>query len=114
MEIKNDDYQVSYDQTQATITCAGSLRLQGGEYAPINELLNQVADAKPAKITLDARNLRFLNSSGINTLSKFVIRVRKLAASDMLVIGNSAHAWQGKSLKNLQRLKKDLVLQMEA
>ncbi len=113
MEIQTDDYQVRYDADSATITCSGSFRLKGGEYAPISELLGNVADAKPPRITLDVRELRFLNSSGINTLSKFVIRIRKLAASEVLVRGNNAYPWQGKSLKNLQRLKKDLVLEME-
>ena len=113
MEIKADDYQVNYDAASATITCTGSFRLQGSEYAPIIDLLNGVADARPLKITLDLRQLRFLNSSGINTLSKFIIRVRKLAASAVLVRGNHTYPWQSKSLKNLQRLKKDLELEME-
>ncbi len=114
MDIQGEGYEVSYDADSATVVCSGSFRLTGGDYAPITDLLSEVADAKPPRITLDLRELRFLNSSGINTFSKFVIRVRKLAASAVLVRGSSAHTWQGKSLKNLQRLKKDLVLEMDA
>ena len=112
MDIKADNYSVSYDDA-GTITCVGNFRLQGSDYAPITDLLSKVADATPAQITLDVRALSFLNSSGINALSKFVIRVRKLATSAMLVRGSKAHVWQAKSLKNLARLKKDLVLEME-
>ena len=47
------------------------------EYAPIFDLLNNACALKPAQpLTLDLRQLEFLNSSGIAMLSKFVIGVR--------------------------------------
>lgn len=114
MEIKHEDYQVTYDPDTATITCQGSFRLRGSaEYAPIVELLNEAADAKPETITLDVRGLQFLNSSGINTLSKFVIQVRKHKASQMVIKGSSQFPWQKKSLKNFQRLLPGLQLELE-
>ncbi|MDJ0837516.1 MAG: hypothetical protein QNK37_13440 [Acidobacteriota bacterium] len=113
MEIKADDYRIHYDAAEARIVCSGNFRLQGRDYAPVVDLLNRAADAKPEKITLDLRALKFLNSSGINTFSKFVIRVRKHGVSAVEVLGSTAVPWQSKSLKNLQRLKKDLVLTLE-
>ncbi|MEM7031052.1 MAG: hypothetical protein AAF629_15910 [Chloroflexota bacterium] len=113
MEIKQDNHTVSYDELTQTIVCSGTFRLRGSDYAPIVELLNTVADAQPELITLDVRQLQFLNSSGINVLSKFVIRVRKQASSKMLILGNAQVPWQKKSLRNLQRLKPDLVLEIE-
>lgn len=112
-EINHEDYQVIYDPDTAIITCSGRFRLRGPEYAPILAILNQAADAKPPAITLDVRNLEFLNSSGINTLSKFTIRVRKHATSEMTVKGSSAFPWQKKSLTNLQRLLPSLQLELE-
>lgn len=111
MEIKHDDYQIAFDNATATVVCAGSFRLQGGEYAPIETMLAQAADAKPPLITLDVRELRFLNSSGINTLSKFVLRVRKHNASQIVVRGNTQYPWQKKSLSNLERLLPGLQLE---
>ena len=111
--IHHQDYQVSYEPELATITCSGSFRLRGDEYAPIADILNQAADAQPPLITLDVRELQFLNSSGINTLSKFVIRVRNHQASRMLVKGSGQFPWQKKSLPNLQRLMPDLQLEIE-
>ena len=114
MEIKHEDYQVSYDTDTATITCQGSFRLRGtAEYAPIVDILNEAADAKPETITLDLTELQFLNSSGINTLSKFVIRVRKHKASQVIIKGSSQYPWQSKSLKNFQRLLPNLQLDIE-
>lgn len=111
MEIKDQDYSVVYDEASATVTCDGLMRLRGTEeYAPIVALLDQVKDLAPATITLDVQNLRFLNSSGINVLFKFVIDVRELGKSELVVLGSSLVPWQGKSLKNLQRLMPQLRL----
>ncbi len=114
MEIHGDNYDINYDSGTATLTCSGSLRLYGPtEYAPILELLNGVVEERPPAITLNVRDLKFLNSSGINTLSKFVIKVRDLKESGLVVQGSSLFSWQGKSLKNLQRLMPELTLELE-
>lgn len=114
MEISGENYSVTYDQATATITCKGSLRLYGAAgYASVAELFNQVADQKPPVITLRVNDLQFLNSSGINAFSKFVINVRNKEASKLVVQGSHQYAWQGKSLKNLQRLMPNLILKLE-
>ncbi|MBV7332396.1 hypothetical protein KFU94_30030 [Chloroflexi bacterium TSY] len=111
-EIHEEAYQVSYNPETATVTCAGSFRLHGPEYAPILALMNEASSAGHAEITLDVRNLDFLNSSGINTLSKFVIGMRKKKESQLVVLGNAQYPWQKKSLKNLQRLLPTLKLEL--
>ena len=114
MEIESKNYKVIYDETSHNIVFDGSLRLNGSaEYASISELLNNVARQEPEKIVLDLKNLKFLNSSGISILSRFVINVRKRQNIQMLIIGAKQNPWQGKSLKNLQRLMPSLQLVME-
>lgn len=114
MEIKSKDYSVYYDALTDTVKCQGSLRLNGmEEYAPIVKLLNDVADQEPPKLILNLQNLEFLNSSGINMLSKFVIKVRQIGTIQMIVQGSKSIPWQGKSLKNLQRLMPKLQLELE-
>ncbi len=113
MEIKTEDYRICYDPSTVTVSFVGSLRLSGSaEYAPIVELLGSIASVEPAKITLNLQQLEFLNSSGINMLSKFIIEVRKQARVQMAVQGSQRIAWQGKSLKNLQRLMPGLQLEL--
>ena len=114
MEIKAKDYSIYYDSVSETVNCQGSLRLNGmDEYAPIVELLNDVADQEPPTLTLNLRNLEFLNSSGINVISKFVLKVRQKGTIQMIVQGSKSIPWQGKSLKNLQRLMPKLQLEIE-
>lgn len=44
-------------------------------------------------------------------LSKFVINIRKKNSTKIIVQGSAAIPWQGKSLKNLQRLMPSLILE---
>lgn len=113
MEIKGETFEVSGDLNTATITFKGSMRLRGTEeYAHIVEMMNDLADRNPCAITLNLESLNFLNSSGINMLFGFVIRIRDQARCKLLVRGNQAISWQTKSLPNLKRLVPDLVLEL--
>lgn len=113
-EIEGETYTVRYEPETATITFQGSLRLSGmTEYEPIVQLLDEVTAQEPSTITLDLRQLAFLNSSGINVFSKFALNARKQKTIKVVVKGSEAVPWQGKSLKNLQRLMPDLVLELE-
>ena len=114
MEIKSKNYSVVYDKASHNVTFCGSLRLNGSaEYASISELLNNLIQQEPEKIILDLTELKFLNSSGISVISRFVINVRKRQNIQMIIIGAKQNPWQGKSLKNLQRLMPSLRLEME-
>jgi hypothetical protein len=113
MVIETDDFKVWYDSETATVFFSGSLRLSGtAEYAPISHLLEKVLAQQPQQLKLDLQQLQFLNSSGINMLSKFVINVRKKNTA-MEVVGSKDIPWQGKSLKNLQKLMPKLQLAWE-
>ena len=112
MDIIHADYQVTYDEANATVTCKGAFRLHGEEYGPVLDLMIGAADAKPPTLTLDVRELQFLNSSGINTLAKLILQVRRHAASQVLILGSDRFPWQAKSLKNLQRLLPGLRMEM--
>ena len=75
MEIKTEDYVITYKPEIAMVVCQGSLRLSGmEEYAPLVQFLNDIVDSQPPTLILNLQNLEFLNSSGINVLSKFVKR----------------------------------------
>ncbi|MCY7385856.1 MAG: hypothetical protein LH628_25475 [Microcoleus sp. CAN_BIN18] len=113
-EIKGQDYSIQYDRESVTVSFIGELSLGGpAEYAPIVELLNEVANPEPPTITLNLKKLEFVNSSGISMLSKFVITVRKKKTIQLLVLGSNDVPWQQKSLKNLEKLLPTLKLELE-
>lgn len=113
MELKHEDYQITCDPETGMVICTGIFRLPGSDYGPITQLLNEVADARPALITLDLQAMEFLNSFGITVLSQFVMRVNKYKASQLVIKGNQKMTWQKKSLRLFPRLMKDLKLELE-
>ncbi|MEM9266061.1 MAG: hypothetical protein AAGA46_11105 [Cyanobacteria bacterium P01_F01_bin.13] len=117
MEIKGKEYEVVYDPAVATVTFKGELALMGmGEYPPIAALLEQaleeVTNREPSQLTLNLRDLKFLNSSGINVISKFVIKVRRIGTVAMTIKGADSIPWQSKSLVNLKRLMPGMVVEL--
>jgi len=110
--IKGPGYRVWFEADAATVHFEGSLRLGTAEYVPIADLLNEVLAARPPTITLRMRELVFLNSSGINTLYKFIIAVRKLGELAVHVEASSTITWQGKSLPNLRKFLPSITLTM--
>lgn len=113
-EIKGEDYSVEYIPETVTVKLQGELSLTGAaDYAPMVQLLNDVAELNPPKLTLDVTKLEFLNSSGISMLSKFVISMRKKNQIQLAVIGSDEIAWQRKSLQNLLKLCPNLQLTLE-
>ncbi|WP_413163514.1 slr1659 superfamily regulator [Capilliphycus salinus ALCB114379] len=113
-ELNTEEYQVKYNNESRTISFVGSLRLSDLEETnPIVQLLNDVLTLEPDTITLNLRALKYLNSSGINMLSKFVIQVRRIKTVNLIVLASSEIPWQSKSLKNLQRLMPSLQLEVE-
>ncbi|MEG4206708.1 hypothetical protein QUA20_22635 [Microcoleus sp. Pol7_A1] len=113
-EIKGEDYNIQYDGESVTVIFQGELSLGGpAEYAPIVELLDEVANPEPPTITLNLKKLEFVNSSGISMLSKFVISVRKKKTIKLLVLGSNDVPWQQKSLRNLEKLLPTLKLELE-
>jgi hypothetical protein len=110
----NEDYQVTYDSDTTTISLGGTLRLSGLEQSnPIIQFLNEALEAEPQTITLNLRQLQFLNSFGINMLSKFVIKVRKTQTKNLVILASHQFPWQGKSLKNLQKLMPTIQLELD-
>ena len=104
MKVSGTNYAVEYSRPDNRVTFEGTLRLQGKEeYERIYTLLNTAANEASGILELDMRNLRFLNSSGISSLSLFIIQMRK-SSRQITIRGNKQISWQAKSLKNFQRL----------
>lgn len=108
--LQGDGYRVDIDDADDRISLRGSLRLGGlTEYAPISQMLDEALDGR-SRLTVDLSELEFLNSSGIATLSKFVINARNRKECALAIRGSSTIPWQGKSLNNLKRLMPALDL----
>ena len=114
MQVKGENYNVWFDKNNSAVNFNGALRLTGmQDYAPILQLLNEIAAGEPPNMVINLQDLEFLNSSGISMLSKFIIGMRKKKMVQMKILGSTNIPWQGKSLKNLQRLMPGLTLDLQ-
>lgn len=111
--ITGEGYKVELDTENDRVRMSGALRLGGlAEYSPISQMLEDALDGR-SSLTIDLTELEFLNSSGIATLSKFVISARNRNKCTLAIRGSNEIAWQGKSLNNLRRLMPALELSFE-
>jgi len=114
VEIKTEDYSVTYTADTATVFCKGSLLLASEEYEPILQVLNNAAEQQSdATLILNVKELEFLNSSGINTFTKFVINTRRKQKPPLVAVGCAELPWQDRLLKNMRRLLPSLTIKLE-
>ncbi|MDM8568492.1 hypothetical protein QUF50_03050 [Thiotrichales bacterium HSG1] len=114
MEIKADKYSIVYDQNDSIVRCSGTLLLNGAkEYEPILQLFNTATGS--GDLTIDLYELKFLNSSGINMITRFIINVFDIEVLEinLTIRGRKMVAWQEKLLKNLQRLTPSLNTKLD-
>ncbi|MEM9265896.1 MAG: hypothetical protein AAGA46_10270 [Cyanobacteria bacterium P01_F01_bin.13] len=113
-ELSGENYSITHDTDTTTVKFSGQLVLRGyGEYAPILELLMEIAASQPAEITLDLREILFLNSSGINMFSKFLLSLRQQKETQLVILGSETIPWQSKSLGNMPKLLPSVQLKLE-
>ncbi len=104
-EVQGEDYTITYNRDEGTVYFKGIFRLSGSEgYRPIAEFLDRILASGVNSLVLDLRELVLLNSSGITTLSRFVIHARQYEHLALKMRGSQAVFWQERSLGNLQRL----------
>jgi hypothetical protein len=112
--IENKNYQITHDPPNGYITFTGILRpFTPAEADAVTQLLSDVAACNSSIITLDLRPLQYLNSSGLNLLSRFIIKMRGQTTRKVVVKGSEHISWQKKSLKNFQSLMPRLTLEWE-
>src|SRR5688500_4556893 len=103
LEVRDAGYRVWYEPKTQTVFFEGSLRLNTHEYEPIWSLLQEALSQAQKRLTLHVRELAFLNSSGINTLYKFAIALRKRGDVQLTIQASEKLSWQGKSLPNVKK-----------
>ncbi|NCN08327.1 MAG: hypothetical protein GW938_00635 [Leptospira sp.] len=112
MEVKTEEYAAYFDDKQQSVIMTGSMRLQNlASYEEIKNILKEGLEKSSTQLTIDLRNLNFLNSSGITTLSLFIIEARNKKSTPMKVIGSAKIAWQIKSVLNFKKLWNDITLE---
>jgi hypothetical protein len=114
MTTKAGDAELVLEENTSTIKFNGSLRLANmKEYEKVTEFLSTNSSQSNKDLTLDFRDLKFLNSSGITTISLFVLNCKSKGNIKLTIKGSNRISWQQKSLLNFKRLWPELNLEIE-
>ncbi|OQX21837.1 MAG: hypothetical protein BWK80_32110 [Desulfobacteraceae bacterium IS3] len=107
MEVQGNKFRIAYSVESATVTCAGMLDMRGKEgYKETIELFDKVvAQTDSGKnITLNVKELEFLNSSGITAIGCFIIKLRDKGGIRLLIRCSNNYSWQARSMTGLEKL----------
>ncbi|PJZ60695.1 slr1659 superfamily regulator [Leptospira adleri] len=115
MEISKEDYSVETEKNRGRIKISGTLRLLNvEEYEPIISLIETILEsAGRGKAIIDIKNLDFLNSAGIASISRFVAGYNKKNIGNIEIRGNKDRYWQIKFLENLKKLRSEIKTSLE-
>ncbi|TGK30312.1 hypothetical protein EHQ05_04975 [Leptospira yasudae] len=115
MEISKEDYSVETEKNRGRIRISGALRLLNvEEYDPIiSQIETMLDDSGRGKAVIDIKNLDFLNSAGIASLSRFVAAYDKKNINNVEIKGNKDRYWQIKFLENLKKLRSEIKTSLE-
>ncbi len=102
MKIEHKDHTILFDQSSGTFTITGALRLMTKDYTEIRQLLDHILLLAPPLLGFDIRGLRMINSSGLNTLSRFVLALRAKPGVHVTFHGSSEVVWQARTLANMK------------
>jgi hypothetical protein len=104
MKLEGRTYTITYNNTTATVSFQGVLRLQStDEGKSITDFLNRVAALEPKTIQLDFEQLQLMNSTGLSILTKFLLKMRGQDATQVILRASKDHFWQQDLIKGLQR-----------
>lgn len=105
------DAAITYNNSESSITFEGSLRLANmKEYSVVSDFLEKSKETSEKHLTLDLKSLEFLNSSGITTLSLFILNCKKEGNPQITILGSESWPWQQKSIANFKKLWNDVEI----
>lgn len=102
MEIRDKEFSVTYEPQTGGLRFAGVLRLMTKDYRDIQELLEQILRAAPPRLDIDLQALEMINSSGLNTLSRFILGLRSRPQIQVTIHGSRHVVWHTKTLTNMK------------
>ncbi|OQX24398.1 MAG: hypothetical protein BWK80_21045 [Desulfobacteraceae bacterium IS3] len=112
MNITGESYSIGYDNR--VIEISGKLSNMPEGYGSIEAFFKKIIESEPPELTLDIRNLEYLNSSGIKALCIGLILEAETKQSLCLNIRCSKrHGWQRETVPSFKDLIDNLNIVFE-
>lgn len=112
MNIEGDGYTVTY--RDGLIQISGKLSLMLENYAELEKLFGNVIKSKPLELSLDLRNLEYLNSSGIKTICVgLILEAADIEGLRMKILCSNQYTWQKETIPTFEDLMDDMEILFE-
>lgn len=112
MKLDGDGYRVRYEN--GVITISGKLSLMLEDYGELEDFFATIIDSEPSKLTLDIRNLEYLNSSGIKTICvELLLEADDIEGMKMKILCSNQYTWQKESVPTFKDLMDDMEIVFE-
>ncbi len=112
MKLNGDGYEVAY--AEGVIALSGRLALMIEDYRALEDFFKKVIDAAPAALTLDIRNLEYLNSSGIKTICVgLLLEADEIEGLHMNILCSNRHTWQKETVPAFEGLMDRIEITFE-
>ncbi len=96
------------------ITIFGKLSLMLEDYDELEVFFEKVIETEPSEITLDIRNLEYLNSSGIKTICvNLILEADDIEDLRMKVLCSNQYTWQKETIPTFEDLMDNMEIVFE-
>ncbi len=112
MKIEEKNYKAAFENN--VITISGKLSLMLEDYGKLIESFDQVIKSGPSEITLDIRDLEYLNSSGIKTICvNLILEASDIEGLRMKILCSNRYTWQKETVPTFEDLMDNMEIIFE-
>lgn len=112
MKIEEKGYKASYENN--VITISGKLSLMVEDYEELENFFEQVIESDPSELTLDIRDLEYLNSSGIKTLCvSLILELADIEGISLKIRCSEKYTWHKETIPTFKDLMEDMDIVFE-
>jgi len=103
MKLEGADYRLSYEN--GILAMGGRISLMLEDYDRMEAFFKQVIQTGPRSLTLDIRDLAYLNSSGIKTLCvSLILEAAEAPDLRLKILCADRYSWQRETIPTFQGL----------
>lgn len=112
MQIEGEGYKVVYDEDMLTIS--GKLSLMLEEYEVLEDFFSEILESGPSELTLNIKDLEYLNSSGIKTICVgLLLEADEIDALQMKILCSKRFTWQKETVPTFEDLVENVAIEFE-
>ncbi|MDM8526305.1 hypothetical protein QUF80_23245 [Desulfococcaceae bacterium HSG8] len=112
MNIRGEGYSVEYED--GVIRISGKLSIMLEDYEEVEEFFEKIVESEPEKLTLDIKELEYLNSSGIKTICvSLILEAADIEGLHMKILCSDNYTWQKETVPTFKELMDNMEVVFE-